>query len=122
MTRRGFSCAAGRCSRRIPGKKTMMNFGPVVTVGMLAVFAVSPCYGDDASKAVKVEEFLKLARTEESLHQSFDMALRQMKSGVLQQMMGLKAPPEMEKALAQFQEKMVGIMTGALDWQKLKPK
>jgi hypothetical protein len=100
-----------------------MNCKSVVALGIVAVFALStPCYGDETSKAAKVEEFLKLAKMEDLLHQSFDMTLRQMKSGVLQQMMGVNVPPEMETTLAEFQAKIYALMTGALDWEKLKPK
>ena len=81
----------------------------------------SAAYGDEASKAAKVEEFLRLAKMDEMLRQSLALATSQVKSGVLKEMMGVKLPPEMQKNADVLQDKVSRVVSDALAWEKLKP-
>jgi len=89
--------------------------------GTLFCLAASVAYADEATKAAKVEEFFKLAKMDEMLRQTMDLTMRQVKTGVLQQMMDVKLPPDQETALGEFQDKVARIMSDALGWEKLKP-
>ena len=83
--------------------------------------AGSAAYADDASRAAKAEEFMRLAKMDEMLRQTLKMVSEQTKSGVLQQMMGVKLPPEKEKEMAAFQDKVAAVIGDVFAWEKLKP-
>src|SRR5215813_3263639 len=83
--------------------------------------AASAAYADEASRMTKAEEFLRLAKMDEMLQQTLKMVSEQTKSGVLQQMMGVKTPPEVEKDLAAFQDKVANLIADVFAWEKLKP-
>lgn len=92
----------------------------LITVTVL-YFAASLAYADDASKAAKVEEFFKLAKMDDTIRQALALSANQIKSGMLQQMTGTKLPPEQEKSMGEFQEKVTSLVSGALSWENLKP-
>ena len=78
-------------------------------------------HADQVSKSAKVEEFFRLAKMDEMLRQTLTLATNQFKSGVIQQMLGVKLPPEMEKRVDAFEEKVTAAIGDALAWEKLKP-
>ena len=84
-------------------------------------FAVAPALADDASKAAKVEEFFRLSKMDDTLRQALALSANQIKSGMLQQMTGVKLSPEQEKSMGEFQDKVTTLVSGALSWEKLKP-
>jgi hypothetical protein len=84
-------------------------------------FTASPVFADDASKAAKVEEFFKLSKMDDTLRQALAMSANQIKSGMLQQMTGVKLSPEQEKSMGEFQDKVTTLVSGTLSWEKLKP-
>jgi uncharacterized protein len=90
--------------------------------GILICAAVSAVRADEASKAAKVEEFLKVSHTEQTLSQAMTMMLNQTKSGMLQKMLGVTPTPEQTKANDELQDKLAAILTKALSWEKLKPE
>jgi hypothetical protein len=83
--------------------------------------AASAAYGDEASRMTKADEFLRLAKMDEMLQQTLKMVSEQTKSGVLQQMMGVKTSPEAQKDLAAFQDKVANLIADVFAWEKLKP-
>ncbi len=88
----------------------------------IALFlAALPAFADDASKTAKVEEFLKLAKMDDTLRQALALSANQIKSGMLQQMTGTKLSPEQEKSMGEFQDKVTALVSGALSWEKMKP-
>jgi hypothetical protein len=87
----------------------------LISVGVSAVRA------DEASKAAKVEEFLKVSHTEQTLSQAMAMMLNQAKSGMLQKMLDVTPTPEQTKANDELQDKLAAILTRTLSWEKLKP-
>jgi hypothetical protein len=88
----------------------------------LAVLIALPCLADDASRTKKAEEYLKLAQVDRSMQQMLGMIVQQMKSGMIQQLTGMKIPPEMEKPMAEFQDKVGAMIAGAMSWDKLQPQ
>jgi hypothetical protein len=92
--------------------------GLAIAVLHIAAFAA---YGDEASKTAKVEEFFRLARMDETLRQSMALAADQVKSGMFQEIMGAKLTPAAQKNLNAFEDKVVGVISDALAWEKLKP-
>lgn len=83
--------------------------------------AASVARADDASKTAKVEEFLRLTKMDETIRQSMDLAMHQVKAGVVQQITGAKLSADQEKALGEFQDKVARVISDALAWEKLKP-
>jgi hypothetical protein len=83
--------------------------------------AASVAYCDEASKTAKVEEFFRLTKMDELLRQSLTIATDQVKSGIMRQLMGGKASPEMEKQMNAFQDKVAVVVSNALSWERLKP-
>jgi uncharacterized protein len=90
-------------------------------------FAIAILYGaasvawcDEAGKTAKVEEFFRLTKMDELLRQSLAIATDQVKSGIIRQLMGGKASPEMEKKMGAFQDKVAVVVSNALSWDRLK--
>jgi hypothetical protein len=92
-----------------------------VCSGFLLCLTVATARGDEASKAAKVEEFIRVSRVEDNLRQTLALSMNQLKSGFLEKMMGVKLSPEQDKMLGEFQDKISKLLTEALDWDKLKP-
>jgi hypothetical protein len=86
------------------------------------MFCASPAaWCDEASRTAKVEEFFRLTKMDELLRQSLTLATDQVKSGIIQQITGTKLPPEAQKGMSAFQDKVARVVTDALSWEKLKP-
>jgi hypothetical protein len=98
-----------------------MKHKSLLAASALLCLAASVAYADEATKTAKVEEFLRLSKVDEKLRQGMDLAMRQVKAGVVQQIMGVKLPPDQETALGEFQDKVARIVSDALAWEKLKP-
>jgi uncharacterized protein len=89
---------------------------------ILALFVgVSAAYCDEASRLAKASEVLRLAKSDQTMRQGLGIVAEQMKSGFIQQISGVQIPPEMEKEVAAFQDKIVAIMFDAISWEKLEP-
>jgi hypothetical protein len=82
---------------------------------------VSPAYADDASKTAKVEEFFQLAKMDDLLRQTLTMTMNQLKSGIFQQLAGVKLAPDQEKLMDEYQDRLSKVISDALSWEKLKP-
>ena len=78
-------------------------------------------YGDAESKTAKAEEFFQLAKMDETLKRTMNLVADQLRSGFMQQLTGVTLPPEQEKVVAQFQERVFQIVLQGFDWEKLKP-
>ena len=92
-----------------------------LTVTILC-FAPSAAYCDDASKNAKVEELFRLMKVDDLLKQTMKTVMEQMKSGMLQQFLGIKLPPDLEKEVAAFQDRIGAMTTDAMSWDKLEPE
>jgi len=90
-----------------------------VIIGLFG--SVSAAYCDDASRLAKASEVLRLAKTDQTMRQGLGIVADQIKSGLLQQISGVKIPAEMEKEVAAFQDKIMAIMFDAISWEKLEP-
>jgi hypothetical protein len=97
-----------------------MKLSPVIICTFLV--ATRPALADDASKAAKVEQFLQLSNAQQALTSVIDLMKSQMKSGLAQELGGDPSPtPEKQKQLDAFQEKLMGILTDAISWDRVKP-
>ena len=81
----------------------------------------SPAFADDASKTAKVEEFFQLAKMDDLLRQTLTMTMNQLKSGIFQQLAGVKLAPDQEKLMDEYQDRLSHVISDALSWEKLKP-
>src|SRR5438105_3739431 len=92
------------------------------SIAIPALFwAASAAYADEAGRMAKAEEFLRLAKMDDMLRQTLKMVSEQTKSGVMQQMMGVKLPPEKEKEVSAFQDRIAKVIADVFAWEKLKP-
>src|SRR3954451_8378091 len=98
----------------------MKRLFPALALTLLH-FAASHAYADDSSKTAKVEEYMRLVKMDEMLRQTLEMSANQMKSGMLQEMMGVQLPPEQQKQLDEFVEQMQHRIFEIVAWDKLKP-
>src|SRR3954452_21143074 len=88
---------------------------------LFLLVAVPAVRADDASKTAKVEEFFRISGTEKMISQSMTMSMDQMKSGMFQQMMGMKLTPEQGVIVEELQGRVGKIVANALAWDQIKP-
>ena len=79
-------------------------------------------HGDDASKAAKVQEFFKVAKLDQLSAQIMRQTMDQVNAGMMQQMYGVKLQPDQQQRMKEFSEKVSGVISDALGWQKLEPE
>jgi hypothetical protein len=82
-----------------------------------ALFVAIPARADDASKAAKIEELLKLTHAD----QLVDQTMAQLKPMMQAQMSRLGVPDSSRAAAEEFQTRMVDWMQSRLSYEKLKP-
>ena len=111
----------GRGRRNVlSSPRGVMKHNCLLVVAVVFV-AACPAYADEASKMAKAEEYLRLAKIDETLQRSMELTMNQMRSGMIQQVTGVKVPAGQEKAFAEFQDKLQAILSEAFAWEKLKP-
>jgi uncharacterized protein len=93
----------------------------VFTFCLMFTLLLPAAFADQASKEAKAEEYFRLMKMDRMLEQQMLIMTQQFKSGYLQQVMGLKVPPEQEKEMQSMMDKMSALVTNALSWEKLKP-
>ena len=99
----------------------MCYCGFMKTILLALALSSVAAYADEASKKIKVEAFFKAAGLEETFSKSMSLVRSQMKSGISQQILGVKSTPEQSKASEEFQEKIGGFITETFSWETLKP-
>ncbi len=98
-----------------------MKRNSLFVASAILCLAAPVAYAGEASKTAKVEEFLRLTKMDETLRQTMDLAMHQVKAGVAQQITGVKLSPDQQTALEDFQDKVARVISDALAWEKLKP-
>ncbi len=89
---------------------------------LFLTLAASTAFADDATKAAKVEEFLKLAKIDDAQRQTTAEIRAQMQLGVLQQIFRDKPlPTDKKKQVDEFKTNLGDVVSDALSWEKLKP-
>jgi uncharacterized protein len=88
--------------------------------GLLFLAAIAPARADEASKKAKVEEFMKVTNLEQTMTESLNLVTKQVRSGFVEQVMGIKLPPERQKALDAAQDKIEALVLEALGWDAMK--
>ena len=91
----------------------------IKTILCIAAF-ITPMFADDASKMAKVEEFFKLSQIDKQLEAAMSQTMNQVKSGMIQQMIGGKLTPEQQRSVDDYTAKVGNLVQGALSWEKLK--
>ena len=92
------------------------------TVLLALAFSSVAAYADEASKKIKVEVFFKAAGLEDTFSKSMALVRNQMKSAMVQQIVGVKSTPEQSKVIDDFQENIGGFMAEVFSWEALKPE
>lgn len=87
----------------------------------IAVLSTASARADEAGKTAKVEELFKLTRMDETIRRGMALVANQAKSGVLNQLTGIKPSAEMQKELDSFVDKMTAVITEWMSWENLKP-
>jgi uncharacterized protein len=77
---------------------------------------------DDASKAAKIQEFFKVAQLDRLSAQSLRLATDRAKSGMIQQMIGVKLNADQQQTMNEFSDKITKVLTNALGWDALEPE
>lgn len=77
---------------------------------------------DDASKTAKIHEFFKVAKMDQLSSQTAQRMIDQMKSGAVQQLLGVSVTPDQQQKLDQFTQRMGKIISDALNWNDLEPQ
>ena len=96
-----------------------MKFASLIALGLLC--GVSSAYGDEAGRAAKADEFMQLAKLDENLQRTLALVSEQMKSGFFEQLSGVKLPPDRQKDVDEFQDKVTKVIADAFSWEKLRP-
>jgi uncharacterized protein len=90
----------------------------LVAISYLPSFA----HADDASKMAKIHEFFKVAKLDQLSTQTMQRVSDQMKSGMMQQMLGVNLTAEQRQKANDLNDKVMKIVSGALDWNALEPE
>ena len=93
-----------------------------VLIITILCLAPSLAYCNDGSKSAKVEELFRLMKADDLLKQTMKAVMEQIKSGMLQEFLGIKLPPDIEKEVADFQDKTAAMISDAMSWDKLEPE
>lgn len=90
----------------------------IVGAGLLA----AACWAQDAPnvKEAKVEELFRLAKLDALLTQTLQMAANQVRSGAVQQMMGVKLDQSQQAQLNEFQDKVNKLVADTFSWNNVK--
>lgn len=77
---------------------------------------------DDASKTAKIHEFFKVAKMDQLSSQTAQRMIDQMKSGAVQQLLGVSVTADQQQKLDQFTQRLGKIISDALNWNDLEPQ
>lgn len=86
------------------------------------LFCGSALYADEASRLAKASEYLRLAKIDQALQQSMKQIDTQIRSGFLQQTIGLRTSPTDEAEANAMLDRLNKVMHEALSWEKLEPQ
>jgi uncharacterized protein len=78
-------------------------------------------FADDASKAIKVDELLKVMRTEATVDQMFGQISKQIDSTTATMAQQHKLPSGQQPEMAEMTKRMFTILSDQLSWDKMKP-
>ena len=79
-------------------------------------------HADEASESAKVHELFKLMKLDSLSAQIQQQTLDQVKSGVIQQMFGVKVPASQQKNVDELSDKVSAILSKAVGWSSLEPE
>ena len=91
-----------------------------VIICTLLVTSSSMLADDDAGKAAKAEEVLRLSNTQQSLRKVVDVLQSRVKEGVLEDLTGVQLTPEKQKDVDAFEDKVWHLVSDAIAWDKVK--
>ncbi len=94
----------------------------IAKLSFLGIVAVA-CFAQaiDAQKASKIEDVMRLSKMDTMVAASLDLIAKQMKSGLLQQTLGVQMNDSDKKMFDGFQDRLTAIMSATMSWEKVKP-
>jgi hypothetical protein len=92
-------------------------------IPVICILAVSLCSAQTANpaKQAKVEELFKASKMDILLQKTLENSAAQLKSGVMQQMMGVKLNADQQKLSDEYQDKVQKLLFSAFSWENVKP-
>jgi uncharacterized protein len=90
----------------------------LLTISCIPLFA----HADDASKMAKIHEFFKVAKIDQLSDQTMRRVADQMKSGMMQQMLGVKLNADQQQKANELSDKTMKILSSSLSWDTLEPE
>jgi uncharacterized protein len=88
----------------------------------LLPFTAPALHAGEASESAKVHELFKLMKLDSLSAQMQAQTLDQVKSGIIQQMFGVKVPAAQQHNVDEFSEKVSAILSKAVGWSNLEPE
>ena len=77
---------------------------------------------DEASKMAKIQKLFKVTKMDQLSAQSMQLAANRVRSGMVQQMFGVKLNADQQEKVNDLSEKVMKIVSNALNWDALEPE
>jgi hypothetical protein len=95
----------------------------LITRTLLALLLITPLFAhaDEASKKAKVEELMQLSNMNQMMTQMLGQMSERMKASAAEQATSLKLTAAQQTVYDSYQQKISDLITGSVNWDKLKP-
>lgn len=95
----------------------------LITRTLLALLLITPLFAhaDEASKKAKVEELMQLTNVNQLMPQMLGQVSERMKASAAEQSANLKLTPAQQTVYDDYQQKISNLITGSVNWDKMKP-
>jgi len=95
----------------------------LLTRVLLVLLLITPLFAhaDEASKKAKVEELLQLTNMNQLMTQMLGQMSERMKTSAAQQASTMKLTPAQKPIYDDYQQKVGDLITGSVNWEKMKP-
>jgi hypothetical protein len=89
---------------------------------LVLFLALSPgLLADDASKASKIDELLRVMNTKATIDQMYDQLAKQMESASAAAAVQYHIPPDRQPEMAELSKRLAAILSDQMSWEKMKP-
>ncbi|MDW5264750.1 MULTISPECIES: DUF2059 domain-containing protein [Acidobacteriaceae] len=95
----------------------------LITRTLLALLLITPLFAhaDEASKKAKVEELMQLTNMNQLMTQMLGQMSERMKASAAEQSANLKLTPAQQTVYDDYQQRIGNLITGSVNWDKMKP-
>jgi uncharacterized protein len=102
---------------------SMTLLRPSTKILLCICVTAASCFAQttNPAKEAKVEELFKASKMDILLQKTLENSAAQLKSGVMQQMMGIKLNPDQQKLTDEYQDKVQKVLFTAFSWDNVKP-